>query len=294
MAEVRQLRFVTSDGTALAAYEAGQPKGPTLVLSNGLGGNIRAWRHFVEDFAPWHRVVSWDYRGLYRSEAPRDPTRYGVDVQTEDLRELLDFLEIDEAVLVGWSMGVQVNFEAWARFPERVSALVQINGTIGRPFHSAFGTDRLAPMVPMVTQVLEALAPSVQRYVAPVARTKTALEVLRLVGLVSDTLDETIFSELAAEVIMLDMKAYMTTLRALGDHDTEHILPTVKVPTLVIAGDRDPLTPIERSRKMTELVPDAELFVVPSGTHYTPIEFPELLHLRIEKFLRDRMGFTRT
>ena len=61
-------RFVqANDGTWLAVYSIGDPKNPAFVLSNGLGGNIIAWRHLIEYFKDQFRIISWDYRGLYRS-----------------------------------------------------------------------------------------------------------------------------------------------------------------------------------------------------------------------------------
>jgi pimeloyl-ACP methyl ester carboxylesterase len=69
-------------------------------------------------------------------------------------------------------------------------------------------------------------------------------------------------------------------------HSAEDVLPSVDVPTLVIAGQRDGMCPSRLVKRIYTNVKGAELFVVPHGTHATLIEQPELVNLRIETFLR--------
>ena len=84
--------------------------------------------------------MTWDYRGLYRSGKPANPGTLGPASQALDLEAILDALGWQRVILVGWSMGVQVNFEAWRRFPERIAAIGVINGVGGRPFDTALGS----------------------------------------------------------------------------------------------------------------------------------------------------------
>jgi pimeloyl-ACP methyl ester carboxylesterase len=71
------------------------------------------------------------------------------------------------------------------------------------------------------------------------------------------------------------------------EQDATELLEHVTVPVLVLAGDRDVLVPLRVARKMARRIPEAELTVLPGATHYAPIEYPELISLRVEKFLRD-------
>jgi pimeloyl-ACP methyl ester carboxylesterase len=70
-------------------------------------------------------------------------------------------------------------------------------------------------------------------------------------------------------------------------------LPDLDVPVLLIAGERDPFTSTSDVQRAAAHFDRAHLLVVPSSTHFTLLEFAELLHLRIEKFLRDQIGFDR-
>jgi pimeloyl-ACP methyl ester carboxylesterase len=299
MIAAKRVRVAAHDGTDLCAYDLGNGPGPTMLLCNGLGGNLDAWRYFTAEFGTHHRIVSWDYRGLHESGAPSG-NDYTIATQAEDARAVMDALQVDKAVLVGWSMGVQVSFELYRHHPQRVVGLLLINGTYGKPLKTAFAPvlrgSPIVPLLPAVTRILEAVAylgEPFQPVAQKVAQTKASLKVLRALGLVSKSLDEQVFLELAHKVVALDMTRYMATLNSLADHCAEAFLPRIETPTLIVTGDRDLFTPVERSRDMALKIPGAELLVIPSGTHYTPLEFPELIHLRARKFLRERLGFDR-
>lgn len=307
MNDIHESRITARDGTELAVFDCGardlpaDRQGPAIVLANGLGGNIDAWRYFIDYFGTQHRIISWDYRGLYKSgPTAGGGTDYTVSTQADDMRAVMDHFGVQEALCVGWSMGVQVCFEFYRHHPERVLGLLLINGTFGRPFSTAFAPIlRSSPIVPMLPAILRAIEPLAhlsepfQPYAQKVVKTKIALRLLKGLGLVSDSLAEDMFLQLASEVAGLHMPRYMATLNSLGDHCAQAMLPHVAVPTLIITGDRDLFTPVGQSREMAAKIPGAELLVIPSGTHYTPLEFPELIHLRATKFLRERLGWDR-
>lgn len=298
--DIQTSHIQSGDGTDLAVFATGGGPGPTMVLCNGLGGNIQAWKYLIEEFGPHHQIISWDYRGLYQSGPAAERTGYDVQTQVADLHAVLQHFAVDKAVLVGWSMGVQVAFEAWRQFPQKILGLVLINGTYGSPLHTAFGPllkdSPLKALLPKIARGLEVashLAEPFQPAAQRMSKTKLALKVMQTLGLASAALDEEMFLALAAEVAGLHMPRYMATLNALAQHSAEDILGSITVPVLVVTGDRDLFTPIAQSREMVRAIPHAELLVIPSGTHYTPLEFPELIHLRVEKWLRDRVGFGR-
>jgi 3-oxoadipate enol-lactonase/4-carboxymuconolactone decarboxylase len=94
----------------------------------------------------------------------------------------------------------------------------------------------------------------------------------------------------AREWTRLDFKAYAETFLHLGEHDAADVLPEIETPTLLVAGERDPLTPAHLARRMAELLPDAELVVVPDATHFGLLEQPEAITSHAARFLRERIG----
>lgn len=98
-------------------------EGVPLVLLHGLGNEAHLWDDFVPSVAPHYRVLALDQRG--HGDSDWDPeARYDAESMTDDLEAVLDALEIDRFVLVGFSMGGRVSMTFAGRHPERLAGLV--------------------------------------------------------------------------------------------------------------------------------------------------------------------------
>jgi pimeloyl-ACP methyl ester carboxylesterase len=83
----------------------------------------------------------------------------------------------------------------------------------------------------------------------------------------------------------MDPRLFLGMLEHAGAQSARDHLPHVNVPSLIVAGTDDTFTPYRLSQEMHALIPNSELLTVPGGTHVSPIEQPELLTLRLEKWL---------
>ena len=281
-------RVSAPDGTDLAAYTVGSA-GPWICLSNGLGGSLEAWRHLVTHFErKQHRILSWDYRGLYKSGKPAVAADVGVVTQVKDLLAVMDAAGVEKCIHIGWSMGVQVLLELYRMAPERVESLVLIGGAAGKPLSTVLGGGTVAQIARPIIDKLHQFEPFYRSLPPKAAAARFLVPMLRLTGLFSSTVDTDVLKDLAGDYLSLDFDCYLATLKALSEHDATDVLPAVAHPTLLIVGDKDLFTPPAVSEEMQRRIPQSELLVVRGGTHYAPIEFPELINLRIEKFLRER------
>ena len=282
------------DGTRLCyrVTPSPAPDAPVVVLANGLGGTYLAWRGQIDYLCDRYRFITWDYRGLYGSGRPIPdvPESYAIPRQAEDLFAILDAEGVDRAAVVGWSMGVQVALEAYRLQPKRITNLVFLNGTWGRPLDTLTPLPGMKAVIPSLVDLARRLhATATEMTRRATAQPETAAWFKRM-GLIGDTLDDAVFAELVHAFGELDMEPFFRNLRAIGDHDGGAVLETIQVPTLVITGDRDLFTPRALAQQMARRIPDAEILVVRGGTHYTAVEFPELVSLRIERFFREH-GF---
>jgi len=284
--EVVERSIAVSDGVTLAVHDTGGSGNP-LVLANGLGGPFQSWRHQIDYLSDRYRIVSWDYRGLYGSSPPTgDPQRLGVEAHVDDLTQALEALGIERAAFMGWSMGVQVILELYERRPELVSHLILVNGTYGRPLDSTG--------VPLSSRIMPGLVDQVHRVheiasglLRRASQWPETVMWLKRLGVVGSTMDEELFKEIAAEFGSVNLDRFLAILRELGHHDASHVLDTIAVPALVIAGDRDAFTPRQLAQQMARRIRGGESLVVRGATHYAALEYPELVNLRIEKFLRE-------
>jgi pimeloyl-ACP methyl ester carboxylesterase len=281
---MKEIKIKSWDGTNLTVYDT-ETGSVNAVLSNGLGGDIRAWEPIIDHFKEKLRFISWDYRGLYKSEKPKSGF-YSIDHHTKDLETILESLNIQKAVFFGWSMGVQVNFEFYKMHPEKFLALIQINGVAGKPFRKAFH----GRFPDSFWKIFFLFMQDGMRCFFPLARVlakkSILLKIASRLGLFTLSEYKDVAKELVLSWLSLDMKEYVKNFSELGKHDREDILEKIQVPTLIIYGTRDLFTPAEFAIKMAEKIKNAEIFAVENGSHYTPLEFPNKVNYAIENFLR--------
>lgn len=286
---IEHKRFTSFDGTDIAYQARGD--GPAIVLVNGLGGSFEAFRHAYTELGTRYRILCWDYRGLYGSARPADLATLAVPYHCRDLESLLDHEGVSEAVLIGWSMGVQVSFEFFRLRRARVRGIVAINGTAGLPFHSAMASRAMSVLIPLLLRAGRAQAGLVGRVTRAAVAWDGIVPMMQRFGMVSRTLDVEAFRDVANGFASVDWKLYIDTLRMLGEHDARDVLDHVDVPTLVITGDRDVLTPAFTAEQIHRKVRGSRLVVIPGGTHYTPVEYPDIIREQLSDFLSGIDGY---
>ncbi len=286
MKQLEEGHVPSFDGTRI--YYRSEGRGFPLVTCNGVLCSFGYWVYFRRFFRNRCRVVVWDYRGHGTSEPPTHLSRISIGAYCEDLKAVLDRLELDKAVLLGHSMGVQVIMEFYRRHPERVAALIPVCGTAAHPFRTFYGTPWAEKVLPPVLRLGERHAGAVARVLKPLLRTWIPDPLARLSGAVNWYLcPREIMEDYFRHIVSMDFRLAAHALLAMEGHAAEDVLETVSVPTLVIAGEEDRYTPLWVMENMWRSLPDAEFLVIPKGTHTALVENPLLMNLRIELFLRD-------
>lgn len=277
------------DGATLYFQVQGEGD-PGMLLCDGLGCDGFAWKYLAPYLARRYRVVRWHYRGHGRSTVPADRTRIGMHSTCDDLRRVMDAVGLERAVLFGHSMGVQVALEFHRRFASRVQGLVLVCGSYGTPLDTFHDTPVLKRVFPFLRQLVERFPSRAARLARAVLSTELAIQFALSVELNRDLLHRADLEPYFEHLAKMDPVVFVRTLDSLASHSARDHLPHVNVPTLVIAGEKDKFTPAWLSRKMAAHIPGAELLMVPQGSHTAPLEQPELLELRVERFLQERLG----
>jgi pimeloyl-ACP methyl ester carboxylesterase len=277
------------DKTPLWYSAGGVSGGAPVVLCDGIGCDGYAWRYLAPYLARRRRVLHWHYRGHGLSGSPGDPEAVSVPHLAEDLAKILDAAKVKEAVLIGHSMGVQVILEAYRRYRERISGLVAVCGSYGRPLETFKDTRALSIAVPLLRALVLRFPDEAQALWSRVCPSKLTHTFALLTEVNRRLVAEGDFFPYLQHLANLDVTVFFRMLRHCGEHSARDLLPEVAAPTLVISGARDSFTPPWLGREMAKKIPGAEFMLVPWGTHTAPIEMPELLNLRVEKFLRERV-----
>lgn len=277
--------FTSHDGTRLAYKILGNLDSPsTLVFVNGLFCVDGYWVHLWRTLGPDHRLVCFDHRGHGHSDSPVDMERTTIQDAAQDIKALLDHLWIEKPVLFGFSLGVQILLEFWRLHPEQVKALVLINGPYENPLGTLYGLDippalweRLLPVliqrVPRVTQGLWHAA-----FKLPWTHT-----VSTLVGGTRAKKSE--MQHFYDHQQRVNVPVGLAMALAAVHHSAREILPTVRVPTLVIGGGKDTFAPGRLSETMHAEIPGSKYLFLPKGTHTTMLEYPEKICGAVLEFL---------
>ena len=274
------------DGTGIA-YEVGGRGSRWLVIANGYGGSFWAWRDLFEILEDRYRLLIWDYRGFYNSDSPADLSHLRIEDNCRDLDCVLEAEGVEHYVLAGWSVGVQVALEQYRRRPDSVEALLLINGSHGRVLHRSGDGCVSALVMPRLVGPWSRLASLAgPRALAPLrllTRTPLWVKLFGLLGLVDGTPDS--IHEALQAVLTLDWGVYLRMARLADEHDTEEMLPSVAVPTLVTSGERDVITPPRIGQHVASRIPGAVHFEIPGATHYAIMEHPRLMATKIDSFV---------
>lgn len=249
-------------------YGAGDP----VLLINGLGGPAVNWLYQVRDLSKRYRVITFDNRGVGETDLPDEPV-YPTGQMAEDARALLDHLAIERAHVVGASMGGTIAMELAIRHPKRVRSLglccTWARGD-GRFLHIVQSWMATAPVLSPEDRFRYALMPWI--YTAKVLGDRAAVE-----DIVKRTL---------AYPFLTRPGAFERQGRGLLEWNGARIkeLRRLRMPTLVLVGRDDILTPPAFSRELARLIPRARLRIIPGG-HGFFIEEADLLNRALLRFL---------
>ena len=287
---IEQRHVVARDGTRIGYQVRGD--GPCVVLANGLGGTYVTFKYLYDALADY-RTICWDYRGLYTSAPPADPQANSIAHHVDDLVAILDAEQVSELVLVGWSMGVQVGFEMFRAHAARLRGMFAINGTYGHAFQTVMGSRLVGRIIPMLLRLIRAQAELAGRASKRIAGSDALIGVMKRVGLVSERIDMDVFRAVAAGFQHIDWRIYSDLLARLDDHDASDVLASIAVPFAIVTGDRDLMTPPSTAEHIHRAIRGSRLCVIEGGTHYTPVEYPEILVDELGRLLDRVPGWER-
>lgn len=282
-APIDQRAVQSKDGTMITYYVAGMGKN-IWIIPPGLGTPLLSWKYLFEEFQDYYTFLTWDIRGTYNSETPADLENMRVENHIDDLEAIVKQEDFTLFILGGWSMGVQIALEYYHRHPEKVRALILLNGAYEKVLSTAFHIPAADAIFTTILNAGRAASPIINPVVTSLLSWNRAVEMLRYMNIVSENFE--FFTQLVRQFSKMDWNVYFKLMLTTNEHSAAEYLKEVKVPTLITAGSMDAMTPVTTAMEMHRSICNSELFLVPNGTHYTICEYPEIINLRLEKFFR--------
>lgn len=253
---------------AVAYREAGPADGGgrlPLILLHGLGGASPSWEYQLDHFGRVRRVIAWDCPG-YGGSDDLPNRKPDLDEFAAALKELLDGLGIEQADVVGHSMGGAIAPRFAIRNPRRVRRLVLSCTRAG------FRQRDPGSFAQRVEEL----------------RTQSAEEFgrRRAESMTSPAAPEAIRSKVAAIASQARLSGYEAAVHMLMHADNTDLLGDLQVPTLVLSATDDRVATAAEADHLAGLISDAERVVIEGAGHAPYLEKPEAYNAALERFFK--------
>jgi 3-oxoadipate enol-lactonase len=258
--------FELVDGVSLFYHDEGQ--GEPVLLIHGFPLSSELYQPQRAALSNRFRVITPDLRGMGRSTSLGDDS--SVDVYADDLAALLDQLGISQAIVGGMSMGGYIAFALLRRHPDRIKGLILLD-TKAEPDTEEGKAGRRA----MAEQARNAGAGAIADAMLPKMLTeRTRTERPELAAFVREMMAAT------------PVDGIVGALQALADRpDSTPQLSRIAVPTLVIGGREDPITPPAVIEAMQRAIPGAQLALIDDAAHAANVEAPDAVNQAIDAWI---------
>ena len=261
---------VTIEGTMLHYREVGEAGGPPVVLLHAFPLHSGMWQPQFEALAGRRRLIAPDLKGFGGSDAPDDPGQYSMEGYADELAGLLDHLGVERVVLGGLSLGGYVAFAFVRRHRARVAALVLADTRAEADTPEV--RDRRDKQLRQLAE--EGTDPVIEAQLAALLSDHTRQHRPDVV-------------EQARGLMAANPAAgFVGALEAMKRRpDVSDELAAIDVPTLVVVGEDDKVSPVEVAESMASRIPQARLVVVPDAGHLSSLEAPEAFNEALADFL---------
>lgn len=244
-------------------------KGETVVFLNGILANTLNWMYQVPFFSKRFQVLLLDFRGQGKSEKPT--MKYPMETHADDLKALMDHLNMKKVHLVGISYGGEVALIFAIKYPERLRSLV------------------VACAVSHISPVVKAMA---ERWLIA-ARLRSGKYLFETVypDVFSDEFIEKKWEFISSTApfydTSVDIDAFIELLKGFMQLKVTPKLSKIKTPTLIIAAEKDKLKPLKYSQIIHENITGSEFVIIKKSGHTVIWEKPEEFNTIVSEFIKN-------
>jgi pimeloyl-ACP methyl ester carboxylesterase len=263
--------FTSSDQIQIYFKEENPSGGIPIIFLHGLGANGDSWEMQSQYFAEQgYRTISPDTRGFGRSGF-RDHSAL-IKQMAGDVAELMAFLNIAQATIVGISMGGVIALQFAVAYPNLVHGLVLTNTFAAlRPTSPSTWLYFLQRMFLVHTIGIDKQADIVAKRIFP------------------DPDQAWLQIELKKQILQANQQAYRASMRSLALFDIRGQLPGINTPTLVISGSLDTTVPMSHQVELVKNISTCDHLIIEGGGHAVSVQYPNLYSAALEHFLTDKL-----
>lgn len=256
------------NGISLEVQTCGSKNHPPVVFIHGFPFNSHMWDAQTALLEKNFFVVTYDQRGHGKSSV--GDAQFPLEFLVDDLQGVLDSLHLSKAILCGLSMGGYIALRAVERNPERVLGLILCD-TRSEADSNEAKLKRIASIRTVKGEGVAAFGEGFLKAVFPPESFTARKEVVDKTRLMINTNPPL---------------GVAGTLLALATRtDTTASLANIRVPTLILVGEKDGITPVAAAENMKAKIPGSQMFVIPNAGHLSNMDNPAAFNAHLETFL---------
>lgn len=263
--------FAAINGMNLYYNDIGSPESLPIILIHGFPFSSEMWKgqiQMLQSYKKNLRVITYDLRGHGQSDV--GDGQYTIELLVNDLIALLDYLKITKTILCGFSMGGYVALRSIEREPDRFSALILCDTMSTADSNEA--KVKRAVSIELIKR--EGIAPFAEPFLKAVFAPQTF-----------DT-NPGIIEEIRRLILSSSPLGMCGALLAMaGRTDSSEALSRIDVPTLILVGEHDAVTPPTAAKSMHDVIPNSELYLISNAGHMSNLENPAMFNEHLTRFL---------
>ena len=254
-------RVATSNGNQIGFVEAGGGEATPIVFLHGVGSDKSVWHPQLDHFGEQRRAIAFDYPGYGDSDAASEGTSR--DDYASAILSAMEKLGVAQAHVCGLSLG----------------------GVVAIAMHH-LAADRCASLILADTFAVHPEGRAIYERSVAGSASLSAMAEARVDLLLAQPADPEVRREVVETMSRIDPGAYRIGAEAVWLADQRGRAEAINVPTLVIVGDQDLVTPPDLSRELIDLVPGARLQVIENAGHLSNLEQFDAFNRAVDDFLR--------
>ena len=243
-------------------------QGEMVLFLHGIGGNKKNWKNNINFFSKNFLTVAWDTRGYGDSDDYNGELDF--DNILDDLKKVIDFFKKTRAHIVGLSMGGQIATLFYDKYPNYVKTLTLCD--------THFGLSNLSPS-------------EIEKFInlrkEPLINGKEPKDIAPIVAstLIGDVNNKSAYEQLVNSMELLHKESYLKTIETSMRTEHRHVFKTIDVPTFIMVGELDTLTPPSMSKEIMKEIKNSRLSIIPNAGHLSNIENPKVFNQKLLEFL---------
>lgn len=257
-----------------------------IILNYGLVCNFEHFKYQADFFhEKGFKVLMHDYRCHYESTSSDGIESCTFVNMVNDLKKLIDYLNLKKYVMLGHSMGVNVTLEFSRKYPDDLKGMVLISGTVFPPQDIMFDSNIIDIAEPALHQIRNTLGMLYDKLWKNSHKSLLAKLVVWQGGFNMRKTKIDFVEHYMKKIGELAPDLFYFLLTQMRFHNIINDLDKIETPTLIIGGDLDKIIPNYLQRVLNKYLKNSVLYIVKDGSHVPQVDFPETINHRIESFI---------